>query len=165
MEKNKTHYRKVFKSDYLSIADLEDFIEEKKSLIFTIKEVKQLYNITVGGRKTNANIAYFKENIKPMVINAKNGLRIKTFTDSKWVEDWTNVDIELYVDMGVTNPSTGEKGGVGIKPIQPKSKVKPQFTDANFEGAKKAGATIEKIMEIYTIDAETILKYEQYVTA
>jgi len=27
---NKTHYRKVFKSDHLGVADLEDFIEEKK---------------------------------------------------------------------------------------------------------------------------------------
>lgn len=46
----KTHYRKVFKSDHLGIADLEDFIEEK-SLIFTIKEVKQELNVAVAGKK------------------------------------------------------------------------------------------------------------------
>ncbi len=40
-ENDKTHYRKVFKSDHLGVADLEEYIEEGKSLNFTIKEVKQ----------------------------------------------------------------------------------------------------------------------------
>ena len=44
---NKTHYRKVFKSDHLGVADLEEFLEEKRPLTFTIKEVKQEINIQV----------------------------------------------------------------------------------------------------------------------
>lgn len=48
---NKTHYRKVMKSDHLGIADLEDLIEENKSLVFTIKEVKQEINVAVAGKK------------------------------------------------------------------------------------------------------------------
>ena len=75
---NKTHYRKALKSDHLGIADLEDFIEEKKRLVFTVKEVKQYIivqndknsGIVVAGRRINANIAYFKESIKPLVLNA-----------------------------------------------------------------------------------------------
>ena len=35
----KTHYRKVFKSDHLSSADLEDLQEQGVKLIFTIREV------------------------------------------------------------------------------------------------------------------------------
>ena len=70
MEKN--HYRKVFKSDHLGVADLEDLIEQKKPLIFTIKEVKQEWGVPVAGKKGNHNIAYFVEPIKPLVVNAGN---------------------------------------------------------------------------------------------
>ena len=74
----KTHYRKVFKSDHLGVADLEDFIEEKKPLIFTIKEVKQEFDTIVAGKKINANIAYFVEKIKPMVLNSTNTKILKS---------------------------------------------------------------------------------------
>ena len=57
---NQTHYRKVFKSDHLGVADLEDFIEAKSNLIFTVREVKQEIGVRVAGRKGNHNIAYFK---------------------------------------------------------------------------------------------------------
>ena len=165
MEKNKTHYRKVFKSDHLGIADLEDFIEEKKPLIFTIKEVRQEYDTLVAGKKINANIAYFKENIKPLVLNATNSKILKSFSNgSPFVEDWENTLIELYIDANVKMKGD-VVGGVRIKPIQPKAKAKKTFTEANFAKAKEAKATIEQIVKIYEIDAETILKYEQYVTA
>ena len=36
---DKTHYRKVFKSDHLGSADLEEMLEEKKRLIFTVEKV------------------------------------------------------------------------------------------------------------------------------
>ena len=104
---NKTHYRKVFKSDHLGCADLEEFIEEKKDLIFTIKEVKQQYNTAVAGRKIDANIAYFKEPIKPMVLNSTNSKTMASITGSKFVEDWCNVEVELFID-----PSAKLKGEV-----------------------------------------------------
>lgn len=172
MEKNKAHYRKVFKSDHLGIADLEDFIEEKKPLIFTIKEVHQYImtndsksGVVVAGKRISANIAFFEENIKPLVINATNGKILKNFANgSSFVEDWSGLRIELYIDSNVR--MKGETvGGVRIKPIQPKAKSKKTFTEANFEKAKEAKATIDQITKIYEIDAETILKYEQYVTA
>ena len=40
MNENKTHYRKVFKSDHLGVPDLEDLVESKHNLIFTIKTDK-----------------------------------------------------------------------------------------------------------------------------
>jgi hypothetical protein len=98
---NKTHYRKVFKSDHLGSADLEEMIEEKKSLIFTIREVKQEFNTQVAGKKINANIAYFKEDIKPLVLNSTNSKQVAEFANSKFVEDWAGVTIELYIDTNV----------------------------------------------------------------
>ena len=85
---NKTHYRKVFKSDHLGVPDLEDLVEQGQKLIFTIREVKQEVNVSVAGRKGNHNIAYFKEQIKPLVLNATNAKIVKKFTK---VEEYTRI--------------------------------------------------------------------------
>lgn len=161
---DKTHYRKVFKSDHLGVADLEEYIEEGVTLIFTIKEVKQEINVSVAGRKGNHNIAYFKEGIKPLVLNATNSKIVKLFNNnSPFIEDWSNTIVELHIDASVR--MKGEVvGGVRIKKLQPKPiVVKKPFTEKNFEPAKKAGATIERIKESYTITKEVELKYTEYV--
>jgi len=158
----KHHYRAVAKSDHLGSADLEDFIEQKKSLIFTIKEVKQEYGASVAGKKGDFNIAYFVENIKPLVLNSTNAKQIKSFCGgSPFVEDWKLVPIELYLDANVK--MKGEVvGGIRIKPIQPKAKVKLSFTEANFDKAKQANATKEQIEKSYKITDEIYKKYLEY---
>lgn len=167
---NKHHYRNVFKSDHLGSADLEDFTEQGSKLIFTIREVKQEKQAKVAGKKIDANIAYFVENIKPLVLNATNSKTVKSFARTKehpngspFVEDWKNLVIELYVDDNVQ--MKGEKTqGVRIRPVQPViKKEKPVFLEANFEKAKSANATIEKIKERYIVSAEIEQKYAEYV--
>lgn len=153
---NKTHYRKVFKSDHLGVADLEEYQEEGKRLVFTINEVKQEYNVMVAGRKGNHNIAYFKEGIKPLVLNATNSKVVRGFCGgSSFVEDWGNILIELYIDSSVK--MKGEVvGGVRIKPKQP-AKSKPELTpdNKNWEKAKEAvmsgSATKESISKNWNI--------------
>jgi len=121
---SKTHYRKVHKSDHLGVADLEEMLEEGKSLCFTVKEVKQEYGVKVAGRKGDFNIAYFKENIKPLVLNSINSKRIRAFcNNSPWVEDWSNVRIELYIDATVKMQGS-IVGGVRVKTRQPQLNAK-----------------------------------------
>ena len=158
----KHHYRAVAKSEHLGSADLEDFIEQKKPLIFTIRQVKQEYGVSVAGKKGDFNIAYFVENIKPLVLNSTNAKQIKTFCGgSPFVEDWKLVPIELYLDVNVK--MKGEVvGGIRIKPIQPKTKLKLSFTEANFDKAKQANATKEQIEKSYTITEEIYKKYLDY---
>lgn len=124
---SKTHYRKVFKSDHLGVADLEDLQEEGKRLVFTIKEVRQEYGVKVAGRKGDHNIAYFKEPIKPMVLNSTNSKVVKSFNEgSPFVQDWGSTIVELFIDSSVK--MKGEVvGGVRIRPIQPKI-TKPELT-------------------------------------
>ena len=136
--KNKHHYRAVFKSDHLGSADLEEMIEDGKSLIFTIKEAKQEFQTRVAGKKIDANIAYFKEDIKPLVLNATNSKQVAKFAGSKFVEDWRGVMLELYIDPNVK--MKGEVvGGVRIRPVQPKAK-KPELTPKHkrWEDAREA---------------------------
>jgi len=125
---SKTHYRKVFKSDHLGLADLEEMQEEGKRLVFTIKEVKQEYDVPVAGRNGNYNIAYFVEPIKPLVLNSTNSKTVRSFNNnSSYVEDWANTLIELYIDPNVKMKGD-VVGGVRIRPSQPtlkKPEIKP----------------------------------------
>lgn len=121
---SKTHYRKVFKSDHLGSADLEDFIEEGKELIFTIKEVKQEINVSVAGKKGNHNIAYFVEPIKPLVLNATNSKVVKSFAGgSPFVEDWKGIKVELYIENNIKF-GRDVVSGVRIKPSKPITRSK-----------------------------------------
>lgn len=113
---NLTHYRKVFKSDHLGCADLEEFQESGSNLIFTIKCVRQERGAKVAGRKIDANIAYFQESIKPLVLNATNSKTLSKLADSCFVENWSNISVQLYIDPSAT--MKGEVvGGVRISLI------------------------------------------------
>lgn len=167
--KEKTHYRKVFKSEHLGIADLEDLVEEKKRLVFTIKEVIQytLSNeknsgVVVAGKRISANIAYFKEDIKPLVLNATNSKIVKSFAPNKspFVEDWKSITIELYIDYGVKMKGD-VVGGVRIKPKQP-TLAKPELLPTNTKiwdaavAHLKKGGNISVITDRYKISEENL---------
>jgi len=164
MENKKHHYRNVFKSDHLGSADLEDLIENGTPLIFTITHAKQEIGVKVAGKKIDANIIYFKEPIKPMVVNATNGKIIKAFTGSAFVEDWNNVLIELYIDENVKAVTGGLTQGVRIRPVQPRVNAKPSFTSVNFAKAKEANATKEQIESRYTLTDDVYQQYLKYGT-
>ena len=138
----KTHYRKVFKSDHLGVADLEDLLEQNKDtpLIFTIKEVRQEIGAKVAGRKVNANIAYFNESIKPLVLNAGNSKIVKKLAGgTPFLENWANITIQLYIDP--TASFGGEiTGGVRINPnptVTKRAEITPKNTNL-WNNAKKA---------------------------
>ena len=116
----KTHYRKVFKSDHLSSYDLEDFTEEGRPLDFTIKHVQQEINVKVAGKKISANIAYFVEPIKPLVLNATNSKIISKMVGSNFVQDWNDLPIELYIQKGI---SFGKETVQGIRIKEEKPKI------------------------------------------
>ena len=147
---NKTHYRKVFKSDHLGVADLEDLVEAKSNLVFNIREVRQEMGARVAGKKGNYNIAYFKENIKPLVLNAGNSKILKGFSGgSSFVEDWGGIAIQLYIDANVRfgNEITG---GVRINPNPPKQReqLTPEHKAwANAVAAFKTAGNLNKVLE------------------
>lgn len=160
---NKTHYRNVFKSDHLGVADLEEFLEKGSNLIFTIREVKQEIGVSVAGKKGNHNIAYFVENIKPLVLNATNSKVIKSFANnSSFVEDWQNITIQLYIDSNVK--MKGETvGGVRINPVKPVIKQQVPFTEADFDKAFNNNVTIDRIKQSRLITPDMEKKYIAYV--
>jgi len=112
---NQTNYRNVFKSDHLGVVDVDELLEAGNKPIFTISHVNQEMGAKVAGRKINANIAYFVENIKPLVLNATNSKTMQGLTGSCFVENWQNVTVELYIDRDAK--LKGEVvGGVRVSP-------------------------------------------------
>lgn len=161
--KPKTHYQKAHKSSYLRVADLDHLIQQGNPLIFTIKEVKQEINIRVAGIEGNYNIAYFIENIKPLVLNTTNSKTIKTFNhNSDYIEDWQNTVVQLYIDKNVKHK--GETvGGIRIKTKQPQLNLKPPFTQAHFQKAYDNNITIQRIKKTRIVTPQTEEHYNQFV--
>ena len=160
----KTHYRKVFKSDHLGCADLEDFIENGSDMIFTIKEVRQQQGARVAGKKIDANIAYFENKngkpIKPMVLNSTNCGTMKNLTGSTFVEDWKGVTVLLFIDKNVKLMSQ-IVGGIRISPKKLNA-PKAMLTRANVAvwnnvivAFKKYG-NFNKVLEKWTMTQEDI---------
>jgi len=154
---SKTHYRKVFKSDHLGVADLEDFVETGSNLKFTISHVNQEIGATVAGKKINANIAYFNEKIKPLVLNATNSKTMRNLTGSSFIDDWADITVQLYIDK--TAQLMGEiVGGVRISPNKV-SATKEELTPnhAKWGGAVaafKRDGNLKAVMDVMTISRE-----------
>jgi len=153
----KTHYRKVFKSDHLGVADLEEFQEAGSNLIFTISHVRQEYGAKVAGRKIDANIAYFQEKIKPLVLNATNSKVLSNLTGSAFVDDWQNVPVQLYIERSAK--LKGEiVGGVRINPNR--VQVQTMLTPENVEKWNQAKAAyirdgnLDKVLSRVGMSAE-----------
>lgn len=150
---NKTHWKKAFKSDFLSSSDIDE-----KDLILTIKCVKYEECVTQSGKKF-CNVAHFTEQgIKPMILNVGNSKIIKGFTGNKThLEDWVNIKIQIYVDSKVRFGNDTVEG-LRIRANQPKSKTQlPKIEESNFANAVlylKDGKTIEDLKKIRSFDEQ-----------
>ena len=157
----KTDWRKYRKSTHLASADLDAMETDNVPLIFTIKEVKYETGVDVSGTIMDGIFCHFFEPIKPLKLNSTNNKILAGFAKKNGligkechvIENWKGMKIELFVDRNVKMMGA-ITDGVRIKPLQPIEKVKPNFTEANFESAKKANATIEQIKSKYNVSKE-----------
>ncbi len=97
----KTHYRKAFNSPYLSSADIVEH---------TVLTVARVILEKDKSKKTSDsfNTAYFQEKfiregepLKPMILNATNSKTMAALCKSKFIDDWQNIPVTIYVDAGV----------------------------------------------------------------
>jgi hypothetical protein len=160
--KTQTDWRKYRKSTHLASADLDAMETDGIKLIFTIKEVKYETGVDVSGTKMDGIFCYFLEAVKPLKLNSTNNKILAGFAkkdgllgkECHVIENWRGMVVELYVDRNVKMMGA-ITDGVRIKPLQPiLNKVLPTFTEANFEKAKKANATIDQIKANYLLTYE-----------
>lgn len=155
MEKQslKTHWRKVFNSDYLGSCDLED----NQDLKVVIKSVKVQSVKGTDGTSKDCNVASFTDSkIKPMILNATNCRIIKKFTGSPFINDWNNVPVQIYVAEVKAFGEMTE--GLRIRNNQP-NMSKPKLTPGSQAWPNaivflKGDGTIDKIKSKYTLTEE-----------
>lgn len=154
MEQKLTHWKKAFKSDYLSSSDIDD-----KDLVLTIDRVVYQECVTQSGKKF-CNVAHFKEpNVKPMILNVGNSKLVKKFSGGKThLEEWKNIPIKVYVKTDVKFSSDVVEG-LRIREIQP-IKTKPSLVPNTIEWTnaitylKKSDSTMDKVKAGYFITVE-----------
>ena len=97
----KTHYRKAFNSPYLSSADIVE------PVVLTVSHVR-LEGDKSKKTKDSFNTLYFSEKeiragepLKPMILNAGNSKIMAKLADSSFIDDWSGINITIYVDKNV----------------------------------------------------------------
>jgi len=149
----KTHWKKFMNPDYFGSWSLPD----GEDLILTINEVKMEQVTGEGGRKEQLPVLYFRENVKPLVLNVTNSRQIQTLYGTPYVEDWHGKQVQLYQD--ITKLKGEEVECVRIRPKVPNVQ-KPAFTPDNerwngaVESIKAGKSTIEAIKKHYFLSEE-----------
>lgn len=150
---SKTHWKKTMNKDYLGSWDLDERQEvEAKILRVDVQEVKDQ-----NGKTSKCNVAIL-EGLKPMILNVTNCRKLKKFTGSNYIEDWTNVPVIIHA---VTVKAFGEETeGLRIRDWQPKENELKQGTKQwdNALDFLKKGGDIKKIQKKYKVDTDKLKK-------
>ena len=91
---DKTHWKKWNNPDYLGAYAFQP--GEEKTL--TIREVKRemVFNPSASG-KEECTVAYFVEDVKPLILNVTNCKTISKLWGTPYVEDWAGKKITVKV--------------------------------------------------------------------
>ena len=154
MTTEKTHWKKVFNSDYLGSCDLDD----DKDLKAVIKSVSIRKVKGPDGKEQERNVATFTDaKIKPMILNATNCKVVKKFAGTPYIEGWVNIPISIYVKADIK--AFGDiTEGLRIREYQPQM-GKPKLTPESQNWTKAveylaSGGTIDKVREKYDLSPE-----------
>lgn len=128
------HWRKHDNPDYLGAYALKPDEEP----VLTIKSVGYELVTGEGGKKEECRVAHFKENVKPMIVNATNCKTITKLSGTPNIHEWPGVRIQVFA---ATTKLKGEE--VECLRIRPKAPVinKPVL-DTNYKGWDAALASV-----------------------
>lgn len=153
----KTHYRKAFDSPYLSSADIVD------PVVLTIKRVT-LEQDRTKKTKDEFNTAWFMERelrpgeiLKPMILNATNSKMLARLTGSKWIDDWQNVPVTIYVDQNVRFGKETVEGLRLDKATELPRSVPPEVVADAEAAAKKGTDSLRQWWEVQPEDTRQMM--------
>lgn len=123
-----THYRATKDNRFLGSWDLvAGEVNGKPKYKEIIVEIEKIgIQEEIENHQTNSkdikNVVYFKNGIKPMVLNATNTKMIATATGTPFMEKWANAKVLIYVETGVYMPGTKKADNITtdalrIKPV------------------------------------------------
>lgn len=158
-DQTKTHYRKAFDSPYLSSADIVD------PVVLTIKRVA-LEPDRTKKTKDEFNTAWFMEReirpgepLKPMILNATNSKMLAKLTGSKWIDDWQNVPVTVYVDSNVRFGKETVEGLRLEKATHRPKAAPPELVESAEAAAKKGTDTLRKWWESQPEDNRQLMLF------
>lgn len=135
---NKTPWKKIVSDpDYLGEADFNEG-EEK---VVTIDRVVSGVKVKTAEGTSEKAVVYFRERIKPMILNVARSKAIAKVAGSKFIEDWVGVSIQLYIDDNVK--AFGDVvSAVRVRPRKPviRQAVKCSDCGGDIQGAMGKGA-------------------------
>jgi ribosomal protein L34E len=86
-----THWKKLTNPNYLGAYS----IENGQDLILTIDYIKEEKVTGTDGKKDDCVVCHFKENAKPMILNATNMKTITKLFGTPYIEDWSGRQIQI----------------------------------------------------------------------
>lgn len=135
---SKTPWKKIVSDpDYLGEADFDEG-EEK---VVTIDRVASSVKIKTAEGTSEKAVVYFREKIKPMILNVSRAKAISKVARSKFVDDWPGVSIQLFIDDNVK--AFGDVvSSVRVRPTKPtiRQAVKCADCGCDIRGAAGRGA-------------------------
>lgn len=90
-----THWKKLNNPDFLGAYAFEPGQE----MTLTIASVRQEPVMGADGKKEDCIVARFKENVKPMILNATNCKAITKLYKSPYIEDWAGKQVTVRVQQ------------------------------------------------------------------
>lgn len=134
----KTHWKKVVSDpNFLGEADFDEG-EEK---VATIERVAESVDVQTAEGKSKKAVVYFKERLKPMILNVARSKAITKVAGSPYFEDWRGVAIQLYIDNNIK--AFGEiVSAVRVRPRKPVIREAVKCADCGkpIQGAAGKGA-------------------------
>ena len=90
-----THWKKLTNPDYLGAYAFEPGQE----MTLTISNVKLESVAGADGKKEDCTVCYFKENVKPMILNVTNCKAIAKLYKTNYIEQWVGKQIIVRVQQ------------------------------------------------------------------
>jgi len=155
----KTHFRKAFDSPYLSSADIVD------PVVLTVKRVTLELDKT---KKTKDffNTCYWVEKeirpgeaLKPMILNAGNSKFMADLLGSKYIDDWHDREVEVYVDGNVRFGKENVEG-LRLRRAAERVQIPPALLANANKAAKDGGAAYEAFFKGITKQQRVLLSGE-----
>lgn len=116
-EPQKTHWKKIVSDpNFLGEADFQEG-EEK---VLTIERVNASETVTTAEGKSQKVVIHWREKgNKPMIVNVARGKNIEKVAESRFVDDWPGVAVQLYIEHGIK--AFGEVvSAVRVRPFKPR---------------------------------------------
>lgn len=158
-EQHLTHWKRLVNPDYLGVYSLDN----GKDMTLTIDRIVREVVTSTGGKKEECTVAYFKEKVKPMILNRTNSKMIQKIYNTPYIEEWAGKKITVYASA--TKLAGEEVECLRIRQLVPQNPVLKIEDKVNFDKCKSAlqnGYTISQLRTKWTItkDVEQALTNE-----